>query len=124
MTQMIQKRISIDPDQDADLKKLAKQMGISQSELIRLAIRDYVNGNGVAPEKEKSNSSSNVWGEWGSREGMYEEALLERIDRRSARWRREVEKMESRRYVKLLGETETKFDRSGVYGDRIERLSD
>ena len=122
MTQMIQKQISIDPEQDADLKILAKQMGISQSELIRLAIRDYVNGNGATPEKENSNGSSNAWGDWGSREGMYEDVLLERIDRRTARWQRELEKMESRRYVKLLGETETKFDRSSLYGDRIDKL--
>lgn len=127
MTRTIQKSIYIHPEQDASLKKLAKLLGISQSELIRLAIRAYIDGEpegATVPtlREETEASGSGAWAPYKSRAEWYEDILSERIDRKSARWQRELEKMETRFYVKLLGETETKFDRSAVYDDRINRL--
>ena len=122
MTRMIQKSIYIDPEQDASLKKLAKLLGISESELIRLAIGAYMGGDSEDTSslwQETSDSSSRAWAPWKSREEMYEDILSERIDRKSVKWQRELEKMETRFYVNLLGETETKFDRSAVYDHRI-----
>ena len=127
MTRMIQKRIYIDPEQDASLKNLAKSLGISQSELIQDAIRAYIDGEpegATVPtlRQETDAGGSSAWAPFKSREEWYEDVLSERIDRKSVKWRRELEKMESRFYVKLLGEAETKFDRSSVYDDRINNL--
>ena len=129
MTRMIPKRIYIDREQDASLKNLAKQQGISQSELIRLAIRAYIdNGDNGAEDvstlrQDADASGSGAWAPFKSRAEWYEDILSERIDRKSVKWQRELEKMETRFYVELLGETETKFDRSSVYDDRINKLS-
>ena len=126
MTRMIQKRIYIDPEQDASLENLAKSLGISQSELIQDAIRAFINGGALedatARRQETDVEVSGAWAPFKSREEWYEDVLSERIDRKSVKWRREIEKMESRFYVKLLGEAETKFDRSSVYDDRINNL--
>ena len=93
MTQMIQKRISIDPEQDADLKKLAKQMGISQSELIRLAIRDYVNGNG-ANSAEREEETEPLW----------------------------LKHMREGTFRRSLADGEALWDRESIYEERINSL--
>ena len=125
MVGMIEKRIYIDAEQDAGVKKLAKSLGISESDLIRDAVRAYVDdGSEDAPahRQETDASGSTAWAPFKNRTEWYENELSERIDRKSVRWQRELERMESRFYAKLLGETETKFDRSSVYDDRINNL--
>ena len=45
MTQMVEKRVHIEPEHDKRLKRLAGLLGISEEELIREAVGSYVSGN-------------------------------------------------------------------------------
>lgn len=100
MTQMIQKRIYIDPEQDASLKNLAKLQGISQSELIRLAIRAYLdNGSKDAPETTSSQS--------------------QREDEADPLW---LKHMREGTFRRPLAEGEALWDRESIYEERINSL--
>ena len=43
MVRMVRKQIYIEPDEDERLRRLSSLLGISQAELIRIAIRSYGN---------------------------------------------------------------------------------
>lgn len=143
MTQKIKKEIYIDSEQNERLKKLSKLLGISEEDVIQHAIGSYISGNHendravngeISPKRGEVVPIRSVFG-WRNREEMYEEFLAERgkpwpglphdideceIERR---WQKELRKMRERRFVKLLGNTETKWDRNRIYDERINDLS-
>ncbi len=45
MTQMVEKQISIAPEQAKRMKQLSNTLGVSEGELIRKAISSYINGS-------------------------------------------------------------------------------
>ena len=45
MTQMVEKRVYIEPEHDERLKRLAELLGISEEELIMEAVGSYVSGS-------------------------------------------------------------------------------
>ena len=142
MTQKIKKQVYLDSEQDGRLKRLSKLLGISEDELIQRAIGSYINGshendravNGEGSQKRGDVVTSQPVFKWRNREEMYEETLAERgkplpglpheideceIERR---WQKELTKMRERRFVKLLGDTETEWDRNRIYDERITDL--
>ena len=142
MTQKIKKQAYIDSDLDERLKKLSKLLGISEEELIQRAIGSYMNQNhendrtvnGEGSQKRSEVATSQPAFKWRNRDEMYEETLAERgkplpglphetdeceIERR---WQKELTKMRERRFVKLLGDTETEWDRNRIYDERINDL--
>ena len=149
MTQKIKKEVYIDPEQDEGLRKLAGLMGISEDELIERAICSFVdgkhesdravNGEGSQNNGEGSQNRDEVMARrvklgWRNRDEMYEVTLAERgkpwpglhreIDESEIerRWQKELTKMRERRFVRLLGDTETEWDRSRIYDERINDL--
>ena len=91
MTKTIRKQFYIEPDLDARLRTHAMSLGISQAELVRLAIGAYLdariqkihspNRNGLTEEiqfmKSLRPAEGGVPFKW-NREEMYEEILAER----------------------------------------------
>ena len=142
MTQKIRKEIYIDSEQDERLKWLAKFLGISEDELIQRAIGSYMNQN------RENNRIGDIEGSqkrdevmvrrlkfgWRNRDEMYEVTLAERgkpwpglpheIDESEIerRWQKELYKMRDRRFVRLLGDTESDWDRNRIYDERINNL--
>ena len=100
MTRMIQKSIYIDPEQDASLKKLAKLLGISQSELIRLAIHAYID-DGPEDATEMTSSQS-------QREGETEPLWLKH--------------MREGTFRHPLADGEVLWDRESIYEERINSI--
>ncbi len=132
MTQKIKKEVYVDPKQDEGLKKLAEVMGVSEDELIERAIGSYVSRE-RSKKIGKVAASPAVFG-WRNRDEMYEETLAERgkplpglrhdIDESEIerRWQKELRKMRDRRFVRLLGDTESDWDRNSIYDERIDDL--
>ncbi len=142
MTQKIKKEVYVDSEQDERLKKLSKLLGVSEGDVIQRAIGSYISGNHEndrvvngesSPKRGKVIPSPPVFG-WRNREEMYEDFLAGRgkplpglphdideceIERR---WQKELRKMRERRFVKLLEDTETKWDRNRIYDERINDL--
>ena len=127
MTQKIRKEVYIDSDQEERLKWLANFLGISEDELIERAIGSYMNQNrenNRTGDVEGSQKRDEVWVRrlefgWQNRDEMYEVTLAERgkpwpglprdIDESEIerRWQKELYKMRDRRFVRLLGDTES-----------------
>ncbi len=132
MTQKIKKEVYIDSEQDEGLKKLSRLFGVSEGELIERAIGTYVDKE-RSKKSGKAAPSQPVFG-WRNRDEMYEEVLAERgkpwpglpqdIDESEIerRWQKELYKMHDRRFVRLLGETESNWDRNRIYDERINDL--
>ena len=142
MTQRIKKEVYIDSEQDEALRKLAELMGISEGELIKRALSSYMKQNceddrtndGEGSPKGRKAVASLPEVRWKDREVFYEETLAERgkpltglpdhineseIERR---WQKELYKMRDRRFVRLLGDTESDWDRNSIYDERINNL--
>jgi len=137
MTQKIRKEFYIEPEQDKGLRKLSKLLGVSEDDLIERAIGSFVDGkyesdravNGEESEKEDEVMARRLAFGWRNRDEMYEVTLAERgkpwpglpqeIDESEIerRWQKELYKMRDRRFVRLLGDTETKWDRSRIYDE-------
>jgi hypothetical protein len=54
MGRMVRKQIVIEPEQDKLLADLAKERGVSQSQLIRTAIAEYVARVGAEAERDQA----------------------------------------------------------------------
>ena len=142
MSQKVKKEVYIDPEQDAQLKRLSKFLGISDDELIHRAIESYMNqnrennrtGNIERSQKRDEVMVKRLEFGWQNRDEMYEVTLAERgkprpglprdIDESEIerRWQKELYKMRDRRFVRLLGDTESDWDRNRIYNERINDL--
>ena len=142
MTQKIKRQVYIDSEQDEGLKRLSELLGISEDELIQRAIGSYMNqnrennrtGNIEGSQKRDEVSVRRLKFGWQNRDEMYEVTLAERgkpwpglprdIDESEIerRWQKELYKMRDRRFVRLLGDTESDWDRNRIYDERINDL--
>ncbi len=94
MQQMIRKQIYIERRQEARLKRLAKQRGVSEAEIIRRALDRELN----------TGSTTNV-------------------QRNPDAWKQALEFMQSRRQQVTAGEEPYRFRREDAYEERLEQLS-
>lgn len=142
MTKKVKKEVYIDSEQDKSLKRLSKLLGVGEDDIIQRAISSYMKqnheddrpdaGEGLRKKGEVVASLPEV--RWRNREQFYEETLAERgkplpglpddIDESEIerRWEKELYKMRDRRFVRLLGETESDWDRNRIYDERINDL--
>ena len=142
MTQKIKKEIYIDSEQDERLKWLSELLGITEDDIIQRAISSYMKQNhkddhtdgGEGLHKRGEVVTNRHGARWRNREEFYEETLAERgkpipglpddIDESEIerRWQKELYKMRDRRFVRLLGDTESDWDRNRIYDERINDL--
>ncbi len=70
MARMIRKQIVIDGERDAQLGRLAQKLGVSQSEVVRLAIDELVKKNQEELAKDQAHRRLMKWFEEGRDLGL------------------------------------------------------
>ncbi len=152
MSQKVKKEFYIDSDQDEGLKKLSSLLGISEDELIQLAINSYLNSGNHRGKSEAARPQDRQSGlkelefmksriaredvehtPRQTREELYDEVLSERgLPRHrdapeeyesGADWNTIMDKVRSGYYGQLFGDLPP-WDRESMYAERIARLPD